>query len=279
LQKPFVMTVDIDPPPFSEPNLDISKGTLDLLKLFDKHKLKATFFVPACIASKFPELLKQIARNQHEIACHGLLHDPREGTMAFDDENRMIHNATEEIETITGSRPIGFRAPLFKIKKACLLALCKNDYVYDSSYVPSPFHGNYGFGLRSKPHYLFNLDNGRDKNLIEIPVSVNPFLPLPLGGTYMRVFGLRWAKMGVMASSSLGGPVVFYVHPKDVISRNSGLFWYSYRNTSKCLRMLDLILQYATRHRMTFLKASDLTKSPGQLILDCFQHHRGMQTT
>jgi hypothetical protein len=261
LQKSFVMTVDLDPPPWSEPNLDICKGTLDLLKLFDKHELKATFFVPARVASKFRELLKQIARRQHEIGCHGLLHDPREGTMTFEDENRLIHSATEEIEAITGSRPIGFRAPLFKIKKPCWLALYKNDYVYDSSVVSSPFYGNYGFGLPSKPYFLSIPDGGQDKNLVELPVSVNPFLPFPLGGTYLRVFGLRWAKMGVKINSLLGGPVVFYIHPKDVIARNSGLFWYSYKNTSKCLRMLDLMLQYARREKMTFLKASDLAKS------------------
>jgi peptidoglycan/xylan/chitin deacetylase (PgdA/CDA1 family) len=260
MQKAFVMTVDMDPPPFSAPNLDIEKGTTDILKLFGKYHVPATFFIPACVALKFPELIREIKSRGHEIACHGLEHHSNEAVSGFDEQLRTIRKATEEIEKIAGSRPIGFRAPLFRSNAFCGLALHRNNYAYDSSIVSSPFYGNHKARLLSKPFLLSCFDHHAECNLLEIPVSVNPFLPFPLGGAYLRIFGSRWAKLGIITNSILDAPVVFYIHPKDVIYRAEGPFWYSSRNTLNCMRTLEDIILYGERIGTRFMKACELAE-------------------
>ena len=89
--------------------------------------------MPACVALEFHELIQEIKSRGHEVACHGLKHDVNEAILGFDEQCRTIRRATEEIEKIAGSRPIGFRAPLFRSNAYCPLALHGNNYVCDSS--------------------------------------------------------------------------------------------------------------------------------------------------
>jgi peptidoglycan/xylan/chitin deacetylase (PgdA/CDA1 family) len=255
------MTVDMDPAPPSAPYLDIEKGTADILRLFHEYGVKATFFVTASVALDFPEMIQEIRRKGHEIACHGLKHDANEAMSSIDEQCRTIRTATEEIESIAGSRPIGFRAPLFRSNANCRVALHRNDYVYDSSVVCSPFYGSYKTRLLSRPFFLSCSGSRADCNLLEIPVSVNPFMPFPLGGSFMRIFGLNWIKIGIRTNSMLNAPIVFYVHPKDVILRTSGIYWHSYRNTANCLRMLEEIILYGKKIRAEFMRACELAEA------------------
>lgn len=263
MQTFFVMTVDVDPPPPSAPSLNIAKGTTEILSLFRVYGVPATFFVPASVALAFPELIREIRREGHEIACHGLKHDENEAVSSLDEQRHMIMKATEEIERVVGSRPVGFRAPVFRSSANCRIALKENDYVYDSSVVSSPLFGNHEIRLLSKPFYFSCSDRDAECGLLEIPVSVNPFLPFPLGGAYLRIFGSRWAKVGIRTNSAFNAPVVFYVHPKDVMyGAGSSWFnpWYMYRNTGKCLeRLIDVIL-YGKRIGAKFMKACELAQ-------------------
>jgi hypothetical protein len=260
LETGFVMTVDLDPPPPSTPDLDIVGGTMNLLKLFDRHDLKATFFVTASVATEFPETVREVAKRGHEIGCHGLKHDANEATLSFEKENTLIETATEDIETVTGIRPVGFRAPLFRVKRDCWMALVRNGYVYDSSLVSSPLYRNFEISWLSKPFFLFPSPQ-RASNLIEIPVSVNPLLPVPVGGAFLRIFGQRWAVLAFRTYRILKIPFVFHIHPKDVIPRNRGAHWHSYRNTDKCERMLDLIIGYAKDTDVRFRTAREVAET------------------
>jgi hypothetical protein len=258
----FIMTVDVDPPFSSKQNYVIEKGVAHLLNLFDEHFIKATFFVPGIVAEKFPEITEKIAKRKHEIACHGLKHAPSEATLNVDKQTQIISTATKIIESITGFRPVGFRAPLFKINKDCWIALSKNRYLYDSSLVFSPIFGNYKTPFQSKPFFLANSKLNKDCGLLEIPVSVNPFLFLPLGGGWLRIFGLRWAKIGIKINFTFQLPIVFYIHPKDVIDMNTyGLSWYMCLNTSSCLKILGEIIRYVKRSGGQFITAYELACS------------------
>ncbi|MGB8779124.1 MAG: polysaccharide deacetylase family protein [Candidatus Bathyarchaeia archaeon] len=258
--KPFIMTVDMDPPPWSAPNLDIEKGTTDILRLFQAHGVHATFFVPASVALAFPELIQKIKGEGHEIACHGLKHDANEAISSLDEQCHTIRNATNIIESIAGSKPIGFRAPLFRSNANCRTALRQNNYVYDSSMVCSPFFGNPKIRLLSKPFFFPCSNHHAECNLLEIPVSVNPFLPFPLGGAYLRILGSRWARMGIRTNLTFNAPIVFYVHPKDVIHIIGGPYWYSSRNTANCMKGLEDIILYGKRTGAKFMKAQELAE-------------------
>ena len=255
----FVMTVDVDPPIPSNPNPNIVRdGVLALLKIFDKYTVKATFFVPAVVAEKFPVVMDEIVKKGHEIACHGLKHDQREATLGLEEELRIIRIATETIQSVTGVKPVGFRAPLFNINENCWVALCKNGYLYDSSIVCSPFYGKHKIFFPTKPFTLPVTKTSGNCCLIEIPVSTNPLFPFPLGGTYLRVFGSRWSKAGLKINFLFRNPVVFHIHPKDVDPRTRGRVWWWYRNTRICLKMLEEIINFAQRNGAKFITAYEL---------------------
>jgi len=255
------MTVDVDPPFSQSQSPFLKEGLNYLLSIFDKHSIKATFFVPAKVAINFPRILNKIVDRKHEIGCHGLEHDPLETTLDVNKQIRIIKTATEIIESVTGLRPVGYRAPLFKHNTSCWVALQRNGYIYDSSYACSPFYGSGKLFINGRPFYIRFPQIGGN-NLLEIPVSINPFLPFPLGGGWLRIFGLKWAKVGIKMNLVFRIPVVFYTHPKDVSFNLNGFkwSWYYYLNTASCGRMIEDIIKYAKKNCVEFLKAGELAK-------------------
>jgi hypothetical protein len=84
------------------------------------------------------------------------------------------------------------------------------------------------------------------------------------------MFGLRWSKIGVKLNFISGTPVVFYIHPKDVISRTYGRVWHSYLNTANCMKMLDEIIKYARQSGAKFLTAYELARlSEAEFMKTC----------
>ncbi|MEM3759532.1 MAG: polysaccharide deacetylase family protein [Candidatus Bathyarchaeia archaeon] len=261
--KQFIMTVDVDPPFSSKQNYVIERGIACLLDIFDRYLIRATFFVPGVVAKEFPKIMEEIVQRKHEIACHGLKHTPSEATLDVNKQMEIINTATKIIESTAGLKPVGFRAPLFRTNKNCWIALSRNKYLYDSSVVLSPLFGmSFKMHLQSQPYFLFKSKVSQHFNLLEIPISVNPFLPFPLGGGWLRIFGLKWAKAGIEINFALRSPVIFYIHPKDLINLDTyGLPWYMYRNTSVCLKTLTEIIEYVKQNGGRFIKAYELAHS------------------
>jgi hypothetical protein len=265
MEQYFVLTIDVDPPLSDVPPSRVKEGLDSLLGLLDRHVIKATFFVPSSVAKKFPVTMREIVDRKHEMACHGLEHDMSETTLDVNKQVKMINEATNTIQSIVGIRPIGFRAPLFLTNKKCWMALRKNGYVYDSSVVCSPLYNSHRIFLPKKPFRLPLPKTSKGCGLIEIPVSVNPLLPFPLGGAPMRVLGPEWCKAGIKMNFMFQTPVVFYIHPKDVVSRTYGRKWtfrrwVLYRNTFNGLKMLDEIVKYGKKSGAKFLKACELAR-------------------
>lgn len=260
----FSMTVDVDPPSPSNPHIDINKGVKGLVDLFDSHRIDATFFLTASIVERFPSAVAGICAGNHEIACHGLDHKGYECLLSRREQRRRIKLATNIIMSATGHRPLGFRAPGFRFNRACLETLQENGYLYDSSMVPTYVPRKYGRPLTpSKPHFLVKNSKQRTSDLVELPVSVNPLIPFPLGGAWMRTLGLPWTKLGIRANFILGRHVVFYVHPKDVIyaPMESWAPWYYHRNIRLGMKMLDDLIRYVKKNCGHFLKAGDIVES------------------
>lgn len=260
MKKICIMSVDIDPPLPSCPKSEAKEGLNALLETFKRHNIKATFFVTAILSHKLKDLLGEIIEQGHEIACHGLRHDPNEVSLSTKDQIRNIALATNLIEQVTGMKPLGFRAPLFKVNKKCWVALHENEYLYDSSVVCSIFYNFSKITYSSKPYLLINPDVKNRKPLIEIPVSVNPFLPFPLGGAYLRIFGRKWLELGIRMNFLSGAPATLYIHPKDVSQKTRGYFWYTNVNVKKCIYDLDMVLSSIRSKGAIFLKSCDLAK-------------------
>ena len=111
------------------------ESTLIILKLLKQSNIKAVFFVLGSIAKRFPELVNNISKEGHTIACHGFSHKPvyEMSQKEFRDD---LLKATKAITLACGKRPIGYRAPGFSITKNTYWVfdiLREEDYKFDSS--------------------------------------------------------------------------------------------------------------------------------------------------
>jgi len=246
--------------------VNVEVGVSILLELFEKHRIKATFFVTGDMAERHVSAVRTISQEGHEIACHGLAHQKDECLLNRAEQNQKIQGATEMIEKQILVRARGFRAPCLRANEDTLAVLEENGYIYDSSVIPTFIPGYYGSPCSNvKPYYpsLQSLKKQGSSKVLEIPVSVNPALPLPLGAAWMRNLGIYWVKLGIKGNFLLHNPVVFYVHPRDVLPlpKVKGVPRHIYRNVGdSTVRMLDEIIGYARKLSATFLRAIDLAK-------------------
>src|ERR1022692_2226280 len=56
------------------PDASVVRNTLRCLELFAEHGSKATFFILTTVAEAYPDLIREIERQGHEIGVHGYQH-------------------------------------------------------------------------------------------------------------------------------------------------------------------------------------------------------------
>ncbi len=78
-----------------------------LLRVFDKHSIKTTFFATAKTLETNPEAAKEIVKRGHEICSHGYRWIEH-FTLTLDEEREVIRKAVDTIEKMTGQRPLGW---------------------------------------------------------------------------------------------------------------------------------------------------------------------------
>jgi len=189
------------------------KSLQSILNLFERHHVNSTFFVLGEIAQVFPEVVEEIYELGHEVASHGYFHADLT-KIPLSKLEEMERKTCKILEKITGDAPIGFRAPFSRVNPAIISLLSKMGYVYDSSVVPSVgipgWWSNYGASLCP---YCVNVG---EKGFWEVPVAVFPYLRLPVGGWFLRNFGVTYVKTAIKWFLRRGMPVIVYVHPFDV---------------------------------------------------------------
>jgi peptidoglycan/xylan/chitin deacetylase (PgdA/CDA1 family) len=102
------------PSVLSQGRYEIEVGLGLILDLLDRKELKSTFFVPGWVADTHPAAIERLHARGHEIGHHGYLHDSMDGRSAVD-ELAVIQQGAAALERVTGSRPVGYRAPLFDV--------------------------------------------------------------------------------------------------------------------------------------------------------------------
>ena len=170
MKKAILLTFDVEefdlPKEYSinlseEQEFEISRQGLTILtNLLNKYSIKATFFATATFAKKYPQIIKNLQNQEHEIACHGYEH--------CDDYScnlEKINQAKKQIEKIIKTNINGFRAPRWAIKN--IKELYNFDFEYDSSFHPIFLPGRY-FNI-SKKRGIHKIGN-----IIEIPLSTLP---------------------------------------------------------------------------------------------------------
>ena len=192
----------------------IECGVQRLLDFCDEAKLKATFFILGWVAETAPDVVAEIARRGHEIACHSYRHQ-LVYTQTPDDFERDLVMALDHIESAAGIRPIAYRAPGFSITKQSAWAfeiLAKNGITIDASVFPSSrAHGGIEDFPCGKPCILSTFSGS---TLKLFPMSYATVLGRRIifsGGGYFRLLPYQALQLGFKRSEY----VMTYFHPRD----------------------------------------------------------------
>ena len=185
-----------------------------ILALLDEHGTKATFFTLGWIAERYPEIVRRIVAEGHELASHGYGHEraSEQTESAFFSD---INLAKLILEDLVGTEVKGYRAPSFSIGQNNLWAfecLERAGYQYSSSIYPIR-HDHYG--MPDAPRHAHAIGG-----LLEIPATTLRFFNRnwpASGGGYFRLmpYGVsRWMLQRINRTDRL--PAVFYFHPWEI---------------------------------------------------------------
>jgi len=89
-------------------------GVPRLLKLFDKFKLRASWFIPGHSIETFPEQTAMIVTAGHEIGAHGYSHE-NPVAMTRRQEEDVLEKSIELIEKFSGKKPRSYVAPWWEM--------------------------------------------------------------------------------------------------------------------------------------------------------------------
>jgi len=190
------------------------RNTERVLGLLDQYQVQGTFFILGWNAERFPELVRRIAGDGHEVASHGyhhrLVYEQRPEEFADD-----IATARELLAAQCGQPVIGYRAPSYSITAGNLWAfdcLKRAGYRYDSSIYPIQRRR---YGIPGAPRHPHRLTSG----LVEFPMTTWRLLrwnlPAASGG-YLRLLPLQLSTLAVAQLNKDGHPAVVNVHPWEL---------------------------------------------------------------
>lgn len=188
-----------------------------LLAILDEHHAHATCFVLGWIAERYPNMVRRITAQGHELASHGYAHE-RATAQSREEFMRDITRSKHTLEDTSGVAVQGYRAPSFSIGRDNLWALeclCEAGYRYSSSVYPIR-HDHYG--MPEAPRFAFHPD-GHD-GFLELPVTTVSFFEYNLpagGGGYFRLLPYSFSRWCLRHVNEVDRqPCVFYFHPWEV---------------------------------------------------------------
>lgn len=165
---------------------DISRGLFAgeigiprLLNLFKKYNIKTSWFIPGHSIETFPEQVKRVIEEGHEIGAHGYSHENPLAMTAKQEEDVLL-KSIELIKDITGKNPTGYVAPWWEFSNVTNELLLKHGFKYDHSLMHNDFHPYYvRVGdkwtkidyTKTAGEWMEPLVRGHETDLIEIPAN------------------------------------------------------------------------------------------------------------
>jgi len=171
-------------------------GTNRILDILKSNGVRATFFCTANFAKNAPEVMRRIADEGHEIACHGCDH--------WQPKSSDVRESKEVIEKLTGRECRGYRQPrMFPVSDSELEAC---GYKYNSSLNPAFIPGRY-VHLNS-PRTCF-----MKGKVLQIPASVTPAIRFPLFWLSLHNLPEKLYHLLVLRTLKHDGYFDTYFHP------------------------------------------------------------------
>ena len=153
----------------------ISRGEFDtiglerVLQLLRKNEIEATFFIPGHTIWAWPDLVRQIADEGHEIGHHGWAHE-NPATLDLAAEREIMERGFEAIEWAVDRRPAGYRSAAWDFSPNTIELLLEYGFLYSSSCMANDFYPYYlrkGDKWSTTEPYVF----GEVTDLVELPPS------------------------------------------------------------------------------------------------------------
>ncbi|QPD03648.1 MAG: hypothetical protein Nkreftii_001422 [Candidatus Nitrospira kreftii] len=217
-----VISIDVEDWPQStwDRNLPITEravqNTRYLLRLLREAEVRTTMFVLGKLAERFPEVVKEIHADGHEVACHGYGH-LEVGRQSPDEFLEDVRRAKDLLEQIIGKPIQGYRAPDFSIVRETLWALdmlVVAGFEYDSSIVPARLPR---YGIAGWPGLPVRVQLSHGMSILEAPLATfrafGKNWPVGGGGYHRLLPGIasRYFARRIMTEA----PFVFYCHPYE----------------------------------------------------------------
>ncbi len=151
---------ETSPTTLSAADFGAQSGLARILKLLDKHRIPASFFIPAVSAIIHPEQIPAILKspNKHEIAVHGWIHEFLPALPNAAEEERLLNQAIDYLTKATGKRPVGYRAPAWAFSEHTIALIRKAGFLYDSS-----------LQAMDEPYEL--MSNGESTGMVELAID------------------------------------------------------------------------------------------------------------
>ena len=194
----------------------IVNNTMRILDLFSENDVKATFFMLGWVAERYPELLKRIVNDGHELASHGYEHirATEQTPKQFRDD---VTKTKKLLEDLSGKEIKGYRAASYSIGSNNLWAIdeiANAGYRYSSSIYPIK-HDLYG--MPNAPRFAFRHEKNQ---LLEIPITTVMFAGRKLpcgGGGFFRLFPYSYSRWAIQRVNKNDKQTAnFYFHPWEI---------------------------------------------------------------
>jgi len=146
------------PSALSQGEYGARRGLPRILSLLERHRIPASFFVPAVSALIAPESVRAIAQSgTHEIALHSWIHEVN-STLDETTERELMDRSLDTLERMAGRRPAGMRTPTWDYSPFTLGHAQELGLVYDSSLMAD-----------DRPYEV--VAAGRPTGIVELPVE------------------------------------------------------------------------------------------------------------
>lgn len=193
----------------------VDANTRKLLDMFAKADVKCTFFTLGWVAERYPQLIKDIHAQGHEIASHGYAHR-RASEQTREEFFADVKRSKDHLEDLIGENVPGYRAPSFSIgytNEWAFEVLAELGFSYSSSTYPVK-HDLYG--TPDWPRFAYK----RPENIIEIPIPTLKMFgkQVPIGGGgYFRLYPYKMTqKLVARYLKQEKQPYSFYFHPWEI---------------------------------------------------------------
>lgn len=190
-----------------------------LLEICSKTGSKATFFTLGYIGEHYPDVVKKIVQEGHDLASHGYAHQLayKQTREEFRDD---VKKSVDILEDLTGVKVRGYRAPSWSIVEKnlhYLEVLEEMGLQYDASIFPVK---TFLYGIPNAPTEIHRPKvNGRELNLLEVPMSVMKVAGRNVGysgGFYFRFFPKFLINQAIRSANRQGKSSIVYLHPREV---------------------------------------------------------------